>query len=188
MEFKDFLVAIFPHRWLNPGAPGNTRLFTGLGVVLDQMDDLVNQIQKEMLISTAVETIPAREAEYGLPIDPSLTLATRRANLINKKRERGGPINKDELIKTLRTYGIEAMIQNIHSLHVMKIKIVSTKGEPDNFTQIKQLVEGITRAHVGKEWEFSYTAYGEIMGWGLTYGQIKALGLTYGQMSIYQQN
>lgn len=184
MGFKEFLIAIFPHRWIDTKAPGNTKLFSGLGAILDQVDGLVNQARQEMRVSTAVETIPTREVEYGLPIDPSQTLATRRANLINKMREKGGAVNKDDLIKMLRTYGIEATIQNIHELYVMKIRIVSTKGEPENFAQIQAFVEGVTRAHVGKEWEFTYTTYGELLGWGLTYGQLKAL--TYGQVSTYQ--
>lgn len=186
MGFKDFILVIFPHRWLDLKGPGNIRLFGGLGAALDEIDALIKQVRQEMRVSTAIESIPTRESEYGLPIDSSQTLSTRRATILNKMKERRGPISKDELIKALRTYGIEVTIQNVHNQHVMKIRIVSTHGEPEGFAQIQAFVENTCRAHVGKEWEFTYTNYGELKIYGLTYGQLKALGLTYGQVSTYQ--
>ncbi|MCG9966876.1 YmfQ family protein [Pelotomaculum terephthalicicum JT] len=113
-------------------------------------------MKQEARVSAAVESIPTRETEYGLAIDPSLTIATRRANILNKMKKRGGPIKKEDLIEALRTYGIEATIQNFYNLHVMKIRISGVRGVPDDFEKIQSFVESICRAHVGKGWEFTY--------------------------------
>ncbi|WP_010502826.1 putative phage tail protein [Paenibacillus elgii] len=162
MNFSSFLMSFFPHRWLNPKLHGNRKLFEGIGKTLDQMNDLLQQVKNESRVLTAVDTIPLREDEYGIPSDPSIPLDIRRSSIIARMREQARPITKEDLLNALRSYGLEVEIANIPGQSIMKIRILSPYGEPPGFQQIQEFVEGATRAHVGKEWEFSYTTWGEV--------------------------
>ncbi|MCP1306477.1 putative phage tail protein [Paenibacillus tyrfis] len=162
MNFSSFLMSFFPHRWLNPKLHGNKKMFEGLGKTLDQMNDLLQQVKNESRVLTAVDTISLREDEYGIPSDPSIPLDIRRSSIIARMREQARPITKDDLLNALRSYGLEAEITNIPGQSLMKIKIVSPYGEPSGFQQIQEFVEEVTRAHVGKEWEFSHVRHYEL--------------------------
>ncbi|MBU7314043.1 putative phage tail protein [Paenibacillus oleatilyticus] len=162
MNFSSFLMSFFPHRWLNPKHPGNKKLFEGLGKTLDQMNNLLQQVKNESRVLTAVDTIPLREDEYGIPSDPSIPLDIRRSSIIARMREQARPITKEDLLNALRSYGLEAEITTIPGQSIMKIRIISPYGEPPGFKQIQEFVEEVTRAHVGKEWIFSYTTWGEV--------------------------
>lgn len=157
MGFREFLLSFFPHRWLDLKGTGNTRLFGGLGMVLDDLDAKVTSIKAESIVRTAVESIPVREVEYGLPINPALPLEVRRSNIIAKKRERGGPITKPDLLNALRAYGIEATIENDYSHSVMWIRINPDYTDVSDFSQITAFVERVTRAHVGKVWAIPFS-------------------------------
>lgn len=157
MGFKDFLLSFFPHRWLDPKSAGNIRLFGGLGLVLDQYDALVSQVKQEMRVSTAVDSIPFREAEYGLPVNPSLPLGVRRSNIMAKMRERGGPITKPDLLNALDAYGIKATLENDYENSVMWIRIDPDYTDVSDFGQIAAFVERVTRAHVGKVWAIPFS-------------------------------
>jgi hypothetical protein len=185
MGFKEFLLAIFPRRWLNPNAPGVIRLLGGLGASLDEYDSLVKQVKHEIRVSTAVETIPAREVEYGLPVDPSLPIETRRANIIARKRERGGPVTKDDLVNMLRAYGLEVTILNDYNHAVMKIHVESPPGEPPGFRQIQAFVENVCRAHVGKEWELSYLTWDKLDNYLLKWDELDAYGVTWDEIILF---
>jgi len=158
LGFKLFLLSFFPHRWLDLKGQGNQRLFGGLGTVLDKYDALVNQVKQEMRVSTAVETIPIRETEYGIPINPAVSLDVRRANIIAIMREPGGPMTKSDLINALRSYGIEVTIENIFNLSEMWIRTNPSYTDVFGFDQITAFVERVTRAHVGKVWVMPFLA------------------------------
>jgi hypothetical protein len=158
LGFKDFLLTVFPHRWLDLKAPGVIRLFGGIGAIFDELDNLVKQVQSESRVATAVHTIPDREAEYGILIKPALSIEVRRANLLARERDKGGPITKDELINVLKAYNVEFNVQNVFNKQGMYL---STKSDvPNNVLgQMMTFVESVTRAHVGKLWMLLHDPY-----------------------------
>ncbi|MGF9912748.1 putative phage tail protein [Paenibacillus ehimensis] len=163
MNFSSLLARFFPHRWLNPKLSGNQKLFEGLGKTLDQMNALLQQVKNESRVLTAIDTIPLREDEYGIPSDPSIPLDIRRSSIIARMREQARPITKDDLLNALRSYGLEAEITTIPGQSIMKIRIISPYGEPPGFQQIQEFVEEVTRAHVGKEWQYSYVTHQDLL-------------------------
>lgn len=154
MAFKDFLFSFFPHRWLNPKAPGVIRLLGGIGATLDEIFDLAKQVQNEMRIATAVATIPDRETEFGIPVDPIIPIEIRRASLIAREREKGGSITSLDIIAALGVYGVNVTIQNNPNIYEMLIRMDPESVDVPGFTQMNVYLERARRAHVGKVWAF----------------------------------
>jgi hypothetical protein len=168
MSFSDFLKSFFPHRWLEKDKPGNLRLFTGLDTTLDLFEAMVNKVKQESRILTAFDSIPIREAEYGIPINPLLSIESRRGNILARKQERSGPITKDDLIQAIKSaYGIDISIEHDYNNYIMYIQIENTLGIPDCLEQMQAYIESVCRAHIEKK--FKIKGYGQRKYGSFTY-------------------
>lgn len=171
MAFKDFLLSFFPHRWLNPNHPNNLKFFEGLSNSLDYVNGLIDSVSLESNIVTATDLIVLYEKEYNITTDTALPIEIRRANILAQKRKLNNPITKQDLISILETAGLTVDITNIRDQYRMNIKILSPHGTPSNFEQVKDLVEKITRAHIEKVYEFTYSTNAELSNY--THAQLK---------------
>jgi hypothetical protein len=166
VNFIHFLKGIFPLRLLKSDSSSNDRLLGGLGTTLDSMDALLKAVKNETKVSMAVDTIPIRELELGIPIDPSVPIEVRRASIIARMREQSRPITKPDLIIAVRAFGIILDIQNDRSNSVMQLVVLSPEGIPAGIDQLEVFIEELCRAHVGKTWAFNYSeAVSEVSGW-----------------------
>lgn len=71
-------------------------LFQAIGIVLDDLSDIAEQLRHETTPCTADLLLDYWERAYGISTDPSLTKEQRRAQLISKKLKRG-PCNPASL-------------------------------------------------------------------------------------------
>ncbi|MGF9909495.1 putative phage tail protein [Brevibacillus porteri] len=149
MGFKEFLLNFIPHRWLDKKAVGTIRLFQALGKALDYVMSLVDMVKEESRVKTALNSLGTREVEYGLPVDQSLDIETRRKRILAKKREQGGPVNTDEFEASLGLLtGTIATVVPFHSDYSMQIKL---EGNQSAFIDFKLTEEYITNnklAHI----------------------------------------
>lgn len=149
MGFMDFLLNMFPHRWLKRDAPGTLRLFKGLGAVLDLYYSKVRQVEQEADVRTAVYSLPERETEYGLNIDPSLPLEARRNRLIVRMREEGGPTNKKAFESALTMMlGVPTKVIT-HPTEQSVIYEYEETGKLVNVAAADEYIRRNKRAHIG---------------------------------------
>ncbi|MCI1696458.1 putative phage tail protein [Aneurinibacillus aneurinilyticus] len=174
MGFMDFLFNMFPHRWLKRDAPGTFRFFIGLGNVLDKYDEMVKQVEREADVRTAVLTLPEREGEYGLNIDPSLPLDVRRNRLIVRMGEEGGPTNKKDFEAALTMLlGAPTKIITYPNEHAV-IYECENNGQPINISNANEYILRNKRAHVG------HSYIGKILGEGIVVsGNVRNFDVTY---------
>lgn len=162
MGFMDFLFNMFPHRWLKRDAPGTFRFFIGLGNVLDKYDEMVKQVEREADVRTAVLTLPEREAEHELNIDPSLPLDVRRSRLIARMQEEGGPTPKKEFEKSL-TFLANTPTRIINHINEEYVTIEFDNVQQEiNFDVIEEYIKRNKRAHVGHSYNGGLSASIEV--------------------------
>jgi hypothetical protein len=149
MGFKEFLLNMIPHRWLDPLKAGTQRLFGGLGAVLDIYDSMVKKIEQESSVRTAVDTLGTRETEYGIPVDPSMSLEGRRTRLIVRMREGAAPITKPEFEASLSIlFGSSVRVITVLNEPYMTIEFEEV-GNSIDFNVVEDYIRRNKRAHVG---------------------------------------
>lgn len=87
-------------------------IFQAIGVALDEICKIADQLRYETNASTADLLLDYWEQQYGIPTDSSLTKEQRRIRIINKKQSRG-PCNPARLAAEVSSAlgGVEVDIQ-----------------------------------------------------------------------------
>ncbi len=148
MAFKEFIFSHFPHRWLNKKAEGTKKLFTGLGKILDWVQEYANIVIRNNSTRTSVEILQEMENEYGIVINPSADIKLRRARIIAKKRMVDSPITKIGLVSIFEALGIQIEIKSYFNESIM-LFIIKTNILSISFSEMIDVLHKNIRAHVG---------------------------------------
>lgn len=156
------------------------------GVEIDQLKAGVYDVLSQFYVETATWGLELWEEMIGLKSYAGKPLDQRRSRIISKLRGMGTvTVSLIKNVAESYIYGTVEVMEHPEA-YSFTVKFIDTRGIPPNLDDVKAAIEEIKPAHLAVDYQFTYTTYGEIKGWGLTYGQTKALGLTYGQLKTYR--
>ena len=121
-------------------------IFQAIGVALDDVCKIAEQLRYEMNPSTADILLSHWERQYGLPVDSSLTTEQRRARIVAKKQSRG-PCNPARMAAMLSASlgGVEVDIQENVAQNTFLVNI--REGVPSVVPAIA-VIERMKPAHL----------------------------------------
>ncbi|WP_138751793.1 putative phage tail protein [Paenibacillus sinopodophylli] len=70
--------------------------------------------------------------------------------------------------------------------YTIGIKFVSSLGIPPNIEDLEAAIRAALPAHLAVQYEYTYTTFGEIAGYGVTFGAIESAGLTMGALETWE--
>lgn len=110
----------------------------------------------------------------------------RRSRIISKLRGIGTvTIRLMKNVADSYVYGTIEVIEHPES-YSFTIKFVAPLGIPANIADLQEAIEEIKPAHLGVVYEYTYTVWGDVLGWGKTWGEVKNQPLTWGDMKTWK--
>ncbi len=152
------------------------------GQVLDSVETDLEEIQREMLISTA-EDRGLGAIEGLLTRRPVATdLEMRRAALAALLRIGGDSFTLAAINDNLRGCGINAQARETGKTGTVEIWFPDVPGIPDGFEELREIIESILPAHLGIEYTYWYITWSEMEQKFATWGDIEAIGPTWEEL------
>lgn len=152
------------------------------GTALDGVSDTLDEIQREMLISTAegqgleaIESLLTRR-----PVTDDLNM--RRAALAALLRIGGDSFTLAAINDNLKGCGINAVTEETGTPGKVTVHFPDVPGIPDGFEEMRAIIESILPAHVEIEYVYWYVTWAMLEARFATWGDIEALGPTWDQM------
>ncbi|WP_130869330.1 DUF2313 domain-containing protein [Intestinimonas massiliensis (ex Afouda et al. 2020)] len=152
------------------------------GTALDGVSDTLEEIQREMLISTAqgrgLESIEALLTRKPVTDD----LEMRRAALAALLRISGDSFTLAAINDNLKGCGVNAVAEETGTPGKVIVRFPDVPGIPDGFEEMTAIIESILPAHVEIEYVYWYVTWAMLEARFATWGDIEALGPTWDQM------
>ena len=152
------------------------------GQVLDSVETDLEEIQREMLLSTAedrgLEAIESLLARRPVATD----LEMRRAALAALLRIGGDSFTLAAINDNLRGCGINAQARETGTAGRVEIWFPDVPGIPDGFEELREIIESILPAHLGIEYAYWYITWGGMEEKFSTWGDIEAIGPTWEEL------
>lgn len=145
------------------------------GQALDQMESGLEDVQREMLVSTAegrgLETIECLLARR--PVTNSLEM--RRAALAALLRIGGDSFTLAAINDNLKGCGLNAVASETGTPGYVVVRFPDVPGIPDGFEEMREIIESILPAHVEIEYDFWYITWALMEERFETWGDIEAI-------------
>ncbi len=153
------------------------------GPELDTIETNLADVLKQMYVETATEEGLTRWEQFvGLSSYTGKPLDQRRSRVISKLRGMGTvTVAMMQNVAESYVYGHVAVTEH-PEVCSFTIKFVDPYGIPPNLADVQAAIEEIKPAHLGVEYEFTYTTWGEVRA--LTWGQVKTG--TWGELKTRQ--
>lgn len=152
------------------------------GQALDGVETGLEEIQREMLLSTAegrgLEAIESLLARRPVTAD----LEMRRAALAALLRIGGDSFTLAAINDNLRGCGINAQARETGKAGRVEICFPDVPGIPDGFEELREIIESILPAHLGVEYVYWYITWALMEQKFATWGEIEALGPTWEEL------
>ena len=152
------------------------------GQALDQVESTLEEIQREMLISTAedrgleaIESLLARR-----PV--AATLEARRAALAALLRIGGDSFTLAAINDNLKGCGLNAVANETDTPGQVQVRFPDVPGIPDGFEEMREIIESILPAHLGIEYVYWYVTWAMLEEQFETWGDIEAIGPTWEEL------
>jgi uncharacterized protein YmfQ (DUF2313 family) len=129
--------------------------------------DLINQL----FVNTATWGLSIWEEEFNIKINTFDSYEIRRSRIIAKKKGQG-TFTKAFVKNLAESFenGIVEVIEHNEDYY-FTIKFTGTKGIPPNLQDLKDVINELKPAHLGVEYEFTFTTWGEVKT--ITWGTVK---------------
>ena len=152
------------------------------GQALDGVETGLEEIQREMLLSTAegrgLEAIESLLSRRPVTAD----LEMRRAALAALLRIGGDSFTLAAINDNLRGCGINAQARETGEAGRVEICFPDVPGIPDGFEELREIIESILPAHLGVEYVYWYITWALMEQKFATWGEIEALGPTWEEL------
>ena len=152
------------------------------GQALDGAEQRLEEIQREMLVSTAegrgleaIERLLARR-----PVTDDLEM--RRAALAALLRIGGDSFTLSAINDNLKGCGLNAVASETGEPGRVEVRFPDVPGIPDGFEEMREIIESILPAHVGIEYVYWYITWALLEKKFATWGDIEAIGPTWGEL------
>lgn len=172
------LMELLPLYWVE--YPEMVNIQKVLGYEVGKIHCILDNYFKEVFIESSSELLKNFERELGIVNDNNLTDELRREVIIAKLR--GAGTTTKELIKTVASSfsGGDVDVMEKNNQYIVHIKFTGTKGIPKNMEGLKKAIKNIIPAHLGVEYSFTYSNYGEFKD--KTWGYLKDNNITHLEM------
>lgn len=152
------------------------------GAALDGVSDALEEVQREMLISTAqgrgLESIEALLARRPVAED----LEMRRAALAALLRIGGDSFTLAAINDNLKGCGVNAAAEETGLPGKVTVRFPDVPGVPDGFEEMRAIIESILPAHLGIEYVYWYITWALMEARFDTWGDIEALAPTWEEL------
>lgn len=153
-----------------------------LGAALDGCGAALEQVEREMLVSTATDKgLEAVEALLSRrPVTDSLQ--RRRAALAALLRIGGDSFTLAAVNDNLAGCGLNAVASETETPGVVEVRFPEVPGIPDGFAELRAIIEDILPCHLKIEYVYWYITWAMMEERFATWGAVEALGLTWGEL------
>ena len=152
------------------------------GAALDGVSAVLEEIQREMLVSTAedrgLEAIETLLARKPVTDDPDM----RRAALAALLRIGGDSFTLAAINDNLKGCGINAVASETGTPGKVEVRFPDVPGIPDGFDEMAAIIESILPAHVEIQYVYWYITWAMMEARFATWGDIEALHPTWGEL------
>ena len=183
MSHADYLRGLLrPLRVYELEGTANGGELEALGEALDGAGAALEEIQREMLVSTAqdwgleaIESLLARR-----PVAPSLD--RRREALAALLRIGGDSFTLAAINDNLKGCGINAVAEETGTAGQVTVSFPDVPGIPEGFEEMRAIIESILPAHLGIEYVYWYITWALMEERFDTWGDIEALAPTWEEL------
>lgn len=152
------------------------------GQALDGVEAVLEEMQREMLISTAedrgLEAIECLLARRPVTDDVEM----RQAALAALLRIGGDSFTLTAINDNLRGCGVNAVARETGKAGYVEVRFPDVPGIPDGFEELREIIESILPAHVGVEYVYWYITWGGMEEKFATWGDIETIGPTWEEL------
>ena len=183
MSHADYLRGLLqPLRVYELVGTANGGELEALGAALDGAGAALEEIQREMLVSTAedwgleaIESLLARR-----PVAPSLD--RRREALAALLRIGGDSFTLAAINDNLKGCGLNAAASETGEPGVVEVRFPDVPGIPDGFDELKKILEDILPSHLDIQYVFWYITWALMEERFDTWGDIEAISPTWEEL------
>lgn len=165
-------------------APFNGGELDVQGEQLDKIMAWLEEIQREASLTTAegwgLEKIASLLARRPVASEPRKLAAALAALL----RIGGDSFTLDAINDTITGCGVPAVVKEVGKEQV-SVSFPGVAGEPDNFQELKKLIEDILPAHLGIEYIFWFLTWQELEDNFPSWQSIQGRGLSWTQLETF---
>ena len=183
MSYAQYLKELLaPLRVYDLEGTANGRELEAEGQALDQVEDTLEEIQREMLVSTA-EDRGLEAVESLLANRPvATTLEARRAALAALLRIGGDSFTLAAINDNLKGCGLNAVANETGTPGQVQVRFPDVPGIPNGFEEMREIIESILPAHVGIEYVYWYITWALMEERFETWGDIEAISPTWEEL------
>ena len=150
-----------------------------LGLALDRVQERLDEIQREMCLTTArgegLDQIAQLFAHRPVTADAE-QLATSLAAL---KRIGGDSFTLAAINNTIGGCGLNAAVVETGEPGTVTVRFPDVPGIPEGFEELRRIIEDILPAHLLIQYLFWYVTWEELDGRELTWQMIQEQGMTW---------
>ncbi len=152
------------------------------GAALDGVDQVLEEVEREMLLLTAEDWGLSAVEELLRRRPAAPTLEQRREALAALLRIGGDSFTLEAINDTLRGCGLQAVASETGTPGYVEVRFPDVPGIPDGIETMQAIIEEILPAHVGITYVYWFSTWAELEEQLETWGDIEELGLTWGEM------
>lgn len=152
------------------------------GAALDGVDQVLEEVEREMLLLTAGDWGLSAVEELLRRRPAAPTLEQRREALAALLRIGGDSFTLEAINDTLRGCGLQAVASETGTPGYVEVRFPDVPGIPDGIETMQAIIEEILPAHVGITYVYWFSTWAELEEQLETWGDIEELGLTWGEM------
>lgn len=168
----------------NLEAPFNGGELDAQGQALDQVMAWIEEVQREGSLSTAeswgLEQVAALFVRRPVASAPRKLAAALAALL----RIGGDSFTLSAINDTVSGCGIPAVVKELGKGRA-SVSFPGVAGEPDNFQELKKIIEDILPAHLGIQYDFWYLTWQELEDSFPSWQSIQSLELSWTQLETF---
>ena len=153
-----------------------------IGATLDGVEQELEDIEREMLLSTAegmglerIESLLARKPVAG-------TLEDRRAALAALLRIGGDSFTLAAINDNLRGCGLNAVASETGESGRVEVRFPDVPGVPEGFEEMREIIEDIIPCHLLVTYVYWYITWEQMEERFQTWGEIEEMDLTWGEL------
>lgn len=153
-----------------------------LGSALDQVQDYLEGLQREMCLTTAqAEGVDKMASLFALrPVtQQSGQLAASLAALL---RIGADSFTLSAINDAISGCGLNARVDETQEPGVVEVRFPQVPGVPDGFERMKSIIETILPAHLLVQYAFWFQSWEQLEQRGMTWQTAQEQGLTWAQM------
>lgn len=145
----------------------------------------VKDIPKQILPHLVTWGISRLERIFGIQVDDSLPLSSRRSALVAKLRSSG--ISTLAQIQSIaQSYASGAIgITELYAENKVNIEFIDELGVPVYLESLKSALRAAVPAHLAIEFVLRWLTWGELAASGKTWAELSAAGITFEQLKSY---